>query len=46
MITEQMLVDIMAIMGLVGMGLMMLSLFIWLWVMAYNLYKEYIKFKE
>lgn len=46
MITEEMLVDIMGIMGLVGMGLMMLSVFIWLWVLTYNYYKEYIKFKE
>jgi hypothetical protein len=43
---EEMVVNIIVIMGLVGLGLMMLSLFIWLWVMVYNFYKEYIKVGE
>lgn len=42
--TEQMVVDIMITMALVGMGIMMLSLIIWIWVLVYNYYKEFIKY--
>lgn len=41
--TEQIVVNTLAIMGLVGFGLALVTLFIWMWVLAYDFYKTIIK---